>query len=66
MYMKKFVLTTLLISLTLLTAIAQNNTNNHIVQKGETLYRLSVKYKLSIPEIPKNLDKPIAHILTLF
>jgi len=51
MYMKKFVLTTLLISLTLLTAIAQNNTNNHIVQKGETLYRLSVKYKLSIPQI---------------
>lgn len=49
--MKKFILTAFLISLTLSTIVAQNTTSNHIVKKGETLYRLSVMYKLSIPEI---------------
>lgn len=49
--MKKFILTAFLISLTLTTIVAQNTTSNHIVKKGETLYRLSVMYKLSIPEI---------------
>ncbi|MEZ4887707.1 MAG: LysM peptidoglycan-binding domain-containing protein [Chitinophagales bacterium] len=49
--MKKFILTAFLISLTLCAVVAQNNTTNHIVKKGETLYRLSVMYKLSIPDI---------------
>ncbi len=49
--MKKFILTAFLISLTLTTIFAQSGTDNHIVKKGETLYRLSVMYKLSIPDI---------------
>lgn len=49
--MKKFILTAFLISLSLTTIFAQSGTDNHIVKKGETLYRLSVMYKLSIPDI---------------
>lgn len=49
--MKKFILTAFLISLTLTTMVAQNATKNHLVKKGETLYRLSVLYGLSIPDI---------------
>ncbi len=49
--MKKFILTAFLIGLTLSATVAQNTTNNHIVKKGETLYRLSVMYKLPIPAI---------------